>query len=90
MALLMVSYDLMKRGQEYPKIAKRLDEWGGLRVLTSQWLVRADVSASSLRDDLLAHVNANDRLFVTALTAGTAWRTLLPSDDVVRHYIQGK
>ena len=40
------------------------------------WFVTATVTADQLRDDLRAYIDANDGLFVTALTGRCAWFNL--------------
>jgi CRISPR/Cas system-associated endoribonuclease Cas2 len=87
--LYVVSYDLMKSGQDYPRVIKRLEQWGGLRILYSVWLVRTVSTAVQLRDDLQSHIDANDRIFVANLTGESAWRSLIPSNETVKSFIEG-
>jgi hypothetical protein len=39
MPVFMVSYDLLARGQDYPRIQRRLDVLGGIRILYSVYLL---------------------------------------------------
>ena len=87
--LYIVSYDLMKSGQDYPRIIDRLKQWGGLRVLYSVWLVRTDSTSVQLRNDLQSHLDANDRIVVAKLTGEAAWRSLIPSNETVKSFIEG-
>jgi CRISPR-associated endonuclease Cas2 len=77
MHIHIVSYDLDKPGQVYPKIINRLTALGAKRVQFSQWMLKSSLSAEQLRDDLLKYIDANDRLLVIDVTsAPMAWHNL--------------
>lgn len=77
MNLQVVSYDLDRPGQNYPEIVTRLTALGARRILFSQWMLRTNMTAQQLRDDLLKHIDANDRLLVVNVTnAPMAWNNL--------------
>lgn len=76
MASYLVSYDLDKPPQkpDYHPLIKRIKEWGGERLLYSEWLVNADDTTSvTLRDDLKQFIDSSDGLIVLKLTGDGAW-----------------
>ena len=73
MATFLVTYDLMGAGKNYIELYVRLSHWRAYRALESVWLVTADTSAASLRDDLRRYIHPDDRLLVARLSAETAW-----------------
>lgn len=78
----MISYDLLKPGQNYEALWERLRELGARKILYSQWVLRtASMTALQIRDDLTRFVDANDRLLVTGLTGEAAWTSLLASEQ---------
>lgn len=77
-SLFSVSYDLNKPGQMYPAIITRLQQLGAKKVLYSHWMLRGTFTAESLRNDLMKHIDANDRLMVIDTTTGAmAWHNLM-------------
>lgn len=49
----MISYDLLKPGQNYEALWERLRELGARKILYSQWVLRtASMTALQIRDDL--------------------------------------
>lgn len=73
----VVSYDLNRPGQQYPPIIERLRALGARRIQFSQWMLRSNMTAQQLRDDLRRHIDANDRLLVVDVTnAPMAWSNL--------------
>ena len=74
--LYVVSYDLNKPGQDYPKIITELERLGAKRVLLSQWGVRLNnMTAQKLRDHLWSFMDSNDRILVVE-TEGTGWSAM--------------
>lgn len=84
--LYLVSYDLTVPGRDYKKLGSRLAQLGAERVLASQWFVVSNGTALELATELLALVDATDRLMVSELTQRSAWRSLVLSDDRVRQW----
>jgi hypothetical protein len=89
--LFMVSYDLMKPGQDYAKLDDKIIKLGGKRVLESQWvienLVTPPITATDLWRGLLPYVDGNDRIFVTELTKDMQWSAqhlLIPDEEMRR------
>lgn len=81
MSAYEVCYDLRQPGRNYESLWARLRAWGAVRVLESCWVVPEAASASALRDDLQAFIDANDGLFVAGLTGETAWAKLKGSSE---------
>jgi len=72
-----VSYDLDAPGQLYPAIIGRLTALGAKRIQFSHWMLRSNMTAAELRDDLLRYIDSNDRLLVVDVTnAPMAWHNL--------------
>jgi hypothetical protein len=81
MNIFLVSYDLDKPGQDYPRIIERLKALGALRVLYSEWILQGNYSAVNLRDDLRQYIDQNDKLLVVALTGEVAWTSLMINNE---------
>ena len=69
-ATFIVSFDLMKPGQDYPAVTKVLNEIRGVRILRSTWLVPSYEYATAIRSKLLAVMDGNDKVFVGRLAFG--------------------
>jgi hypothetical protein len=67
MKKFLVSYDLDKPGQDYPRIWKELERLGAKRALYSQWVMKSDWTAAQLRDYFRDFIDSNDRLLVVSL-----------------------
>jgi len=64
----LISYDLLKPGQNYDNLVKALTQLGANRILLSQWIIRHNsTSSATLRDYVRQHVDANDRVLVNCL-----------------------
>lgn len=64
MALVYVSYDLDKPGQNYQDLWDELESLGAKRVQDSVWVLRSDDTAEALFNILQRHIDKNDRLLV--------------------------
>ncbi|MFC5346270.1 CRISPR-associated protein Cas2 [Brevundimonas staleyi] len=73
MAVHIVSYDLKAPGRNYDPLWARLREFAFAKPLESFWLIDTTMSAAQLRDDLLKHIDKNDRLFVARMAGESAW-----------------
>ena len=70
----IVTYDLMKSGQNYECLTKKLKAYGTYcHLQQSVWLLRTDQSASQVRDNLATCLDSNDKLFVAKLSGEAAW-----------------
>jgi len=78
-----VTYDLRSPGQDYRSLIDRLKELGAIRLLESYWTLRSAWTAAQIRDDLLAHMDSNDRIMVAGLSGEAAWSNTL----VAKHQI---
>ncbi|HEY3114041.1 MAG TPA: hypothetical protein VGJ62_10180 [Gemmatimonadaceae bacterium] len=67
MAAYLLTYDLDKPGQNYPPLLAALSNAGAVRILLSTWLIQTTESSVQVRDRYLRYLDANDRLFVTAV-----------------------
>jgi hypothetical protein len=64
-----VSYDLNKAGQNYNALYEELKKAGTWwHYLDSTWLIDTSLTAQSLSDRLLKHIDSNDRLLVIKVT----------------------
>ena len=81
----IISYDLLKPGTNYDGLISRIKKYSGCCKLTeSCWLVSTTCSAVQVRDDLKLYMDANDRIFVAALTGEAAWCNILSSHESVK------
>ena len=80
----VISYDLLKPGQNYEKLWAELERFKAKRVLESQWVIRrSNTTAKNLRDHFKEFVDANDRLLIVCIDdsdwAGRNLRTKISS-----------
>jgi len=80
-ATYLISYDLDKPGQDYPRLLTELERLGAIRILYSEWIFRSTSSAVQIRDWLKSFIDGNDMLLVVALTGEAAWTSLMVSTD---------
>jgi hypothetical protein len=81
MARYLISYDLDKPGQDYPRLIKELERLGAIRILYSEWIFQSTSSVVQIRDWLTSFIDNNDMLLVVALTGEAAWTRLMVSTD---------
>lgn len=75
MAVLMVSYDLNRPGQDYSTLHDRIKSHGAWwHHLDSTWLVTTSLSPVQMRDDLAGYIDSGDELLVIDVT-GDSWAT---------------
>ncbi|MDH4122412.1 MAG: hypothetical protein OEV94_11985 [Deltaproteobacteria bacterium] len=74
MNVMMISYDLMKPGQNYPGIEAAIKRIGQSwwRLMQSTWIVLTEFDEVQVRDVLKDVIDANDKLLVGRLIAD-AW-----------------
>ncbi len=83
--ILLISYDLSApdTSEHYERLIGRIKNLGmWAKPLESFWLVQTDNTVQTVRDDLMASVQSNDRLLVLDIT-GDGWASLNLSADVV-------
>lgn len=75
MKTLLVGYDLNKAGQDYSVLIEKLKSYGAWwHHLDSTWLIKTELSASEVRDDLKKLVDSNDELLIIDVTGrARAW-----------------
>ncbi len=82
MPLFLVSYDLLKPGQDYQSLFTALGNLGGRRVLLSAWVLRGNQTATSLRDYLQAHIDQNDRMLVVQFDNWASYNALININQI--------
>ena len=72
---ILIGYDLKRPGQNYANLISALKAYGTWwHALDSTWIIKTDSSAAQIRDALLQHIDANDRLFAADITGQSlAW-----------------
>ena len=75
----MISYDLMRPGQNYDDLIAAIKalcpkHWN---VLKSAWIVSTSRSAKDIRDSLQRYLDPNDKLIVNSLGSEAAWTNSL-------------
>jgi CRISPR/Cas system-associated endoribonuclease Cas2 len=81
MAAFIITYDLLKSGQNYQALIKQLESWKAVRIQLSTWILQhSNTTCSQIRDGLSPHLDANDKLFVGKLTAA-AWKPISTQMD---------
>ena len=68
MAIILVTYDLKKPGQDYDAVHDYLKRFTRCKGLESVWLLDTTTSWSAIRDHLKSLVDDNDVLFVVRIT----------------------
>lgn len=77
----LITYDLMKPGQNYEKLFEAIKAIGSwCHPLESNWIIKTDSTAEQVRNRITPHIDKNDKLFVAQLTGEAAWIGL--SDEV--------
>lgn len=72
MTVYVVAYDLNNPGQDYAAMKSAIEKYPHCYIQDSVYAVKTSLSATQLRDALLAVVDKNDSILVTKLT-GYAW-----------------
>lgn len=75
MAAYIVTYDLMKQGQNYTCIAEKLKAYPThWHAQGSVWIIETAQTAAQIRDSLSGCLDQNDKLIVARLEGEAAWR----------------
>ena len=78
MSSKIISYDLCAPGRNYDARYKAIKAYGTWAHITeSTWFVKTESSCVEVANNLLAHLDKNDRLFVGELTGSAAWNNTL-------------
>jgi hypothetical protein len=76
----------MQPGKNYEPLLKRIKDYGAWAKLSdSAYLILTDSTPVAVRDNLVAVLDANDKIFVGNAPAPAAWRGL--PDDVSKWII---
>jgi len=70
----LITYDLLKPGQNYDELyeaIKKLGNWW--HCLQSVWIIKTDSTAIQIRDALQSYCDSNDKLLVVRLSGEGAW-----------------
>lgn len=82
---LLVSYDLRgsdETSSSYRELIKAIEAYGYYaKLMLSTWIVVTDHSCEQVRDNLLQHMDSNDRLIVGRFPKGASWRNLMASAE---------
>ena len=77
MNAFLVTYDLLKAGQNYAGLISALESANAVRIQQSAWVVRSSHTADGLYRVLNPLLDSNDKLFVAQLSkGGVQWRSL--------------
>lgn len=68
MAIILVTYDLKKPGQNYQPVYDYLKKFTWCKYLESVWLLDTKTNTSAIRDALQKLIDANDKVFVVKIT----------------------
>jgi len=74
----LITYDLRAPGRNYDNLIsaiKSYPNWG--KITEAAWVINSTDSCEKIRDNLNAHIDANDRIFVAALTGEAAWKNVI-------------
>lgn len=85
MSSKIIEYDLRQPGRDYDalyKAIKSYDKWA--HITESTWFIKTDDTCVQVRDNLVAVMDANDRLFVGELTGTAAWRNVICGNDYLK------
>jgi hypothetical protein len=74
MGAFVVTYDLMKQGQNYNCLIAKLNAYPiHWHAQGSVWIIETAKSAAQIRDELMSCLDANDKLIVARLEGEAAW-----------------
>ena len=82
MKRFIVSYDLLRPGQNYHQLFNALEVLGAKRALLSLWVLRGDYKALSIRDHLMRYIDQNDRVIVTEMGDWATYNSMVDINTV--------
>ena len=74
MRTLLISYDLARPGDEYPRLLTYLRAHAGTKPLGTAWVIRTPFSPRRVRDDIFELTGEGDEVLVIDVT-GSPWAT---------------
>lgn len=84
MSAYIVSYDLVKH-KDYASLhtaIKSFKKWA--RITDSTWLICSPKKSTEIRDELLDHMDSDDRIFVIKSSGIAAWKNVACSNDFLK------
>lgn len=80
MHTILISYDLKRPGQNYQNLWDHLKSYGSwAKPVESVYLIKTGLSAEGVRNNILSHIDTNDKVIVIDVTSkASAWRNLAP------------
>jgi hypothetical protein len=92
MAKYLITYDLVgtdETSQDYKNLIAQIKTyatWG--KVQKSVWVVKSTKRAATIYDELNAHMDANDRLFVVSLRVAAAWKGSICNSKWLKQFLE--
>lgn len=92
MAKYLITYDLVGTNEtsaDYENLIEQIKSypsWG--HVQKSVWIVKSNKAASTVFDELNAHLDGNDRLFVVKLEVEAKWKNSICKSDWLKDCLE--
>ncbi len=77
MKVYLITYDLNRPGQKYDLLYQAIKGYTHSHFMQNAWIIHTNQAASEVRDHLQAHIDTNDKLFVSQVREA-AWKGLDP------------
>ncbi len=88
MACYIISYDLRKPGRNYEALYKAIKAYGTWgHINESLWAVVTQQTAVQIRDNLVQHLDSDDRLFVVKSGTEAAWRNTICKNEWLKEHL---
>ncbi len=85
MAAYIISYDLVNK-RNYDELYESIKSFGKwARVVESTWVITSEKSCTEVRDELLNHMDSDDRLFVAESSGVGAWKNARCSNEWLKN-----
>lgn len=85
MTSMIIDYDLRSPGRNYDELYKAIRAYGvWAHIAESSWFIKTNETCVQVRNNLTAHMDSNDRLFVAELTGVAAWRNILCDSEYLK------
>jgi hypothetical protein len=70
----LIGYDLRRPGQDYKDLIEAIKNLGAWwHCLDSTWIIKSNLTAEQIRDNLTPYIDDNDKLLVVKLFREAAW-----------------
>ena len=84
----IITYDLCSPGKNYDKLYEYLKSLPDYAcVCESVWFTTSTKTCSTIRNEIKAVVDSNDRIFVAELTGAAAWRNILCDGEYLKSHL---